>query len=191
MTVLVTGGAGYIGSHTVRLLRERGRDVVVLDSLELGHRAAVLDAPLVVGRHRRRTARRESRRRARRRRRSSTSPRTRAPASRCTSPRSTSATTSVARSVCSRRCDGRVCVASSSRRRAATYGTPETLPVPEGHALAPGEPVRREQADGRAHPALVRHGPRPAFRQPALLQRGRRLSATRAIGEDWTDHHST
>ena len=49
MTVLVTGGAGYIGSHTVRLLRERGRDVVVLDSLELGHRAAVLDAPLVVG----------------------------------------------------------------------------------------------------------------------------------------------
>jgi UDP-glucose 4-epimerase len=50
MTVLVTGGAGYIGSHTVRLLRERGREVVVLDSLELGHRAAVLDAPLVVGR---------------------------------------------------------------------------------------------------------------------------------------------
>jgi len=49
MTVLVTGGAGYIGSHTVRLLRERGRDVVVLDSLELGHRSAVLGAPLVVG----------------------------------------------------------------------------------------------------------------------------------------------
>ncbi len=49
MTVLVTGGAGYIGSHTVRLLRERGRDVVVLDSLELGHQAAVLGAPLVVG----------------------------------------------------------------------------------------------------------------------------------------------
>ncbi len=49
MTVLVTGGAGYIGSHTVRLLREHGRDVVVLDSLEYGHRAAVLDAPLVVG----------------------------------------------------------------------------------------------------------------------------------------------
>lgn len=47
---LVTGGAGYIGSHTARLLRERGRDVVVLDSLEFGHRAAVLDTPLVVGR---------------------------------------------------------------------------------------------------------------------------------------------
>ena len=36
MTVLVTGGAGYIGSHTVRALRDAGRDVVVLDSLELG-----------------------------------------------------------------------------------------------------------------------------------------------------------
>lgn len=49
MTVLVTGGAGYIGSHTARLLGQRGRDVVVLDSLEQGRRGAVLDAPLVVG----------------------------------------------------------------------------------------------------------------------------------------------
>jgi len=49
MAVLVTGGAGYIGSHTVRTLRERGRDVVVLDSLEHGHEAAVLGVPLVVG----------------------------------------------------------------------------------------------------------------------------------------------
>lgn len=49
MTILVTGGAGYIGSHTVRLLRSAGHDVVVLDSLELGSEAAVLGAPLVVG----------------------------------------------------------------------------------------------------------------------------------------------
>lgn len=49
MTVLVTGGAGYIGSHTARLLRERGRDIVILDSLEGGHREAALGAPLVVG----------------------------------------------------------------------------------------------------------------------------------------------
>ena len=49
MTVLVTGGAGYIGSHTVLALRDAGRRVVVLDSLEQGHRAAVRDAPLVVG----------------------------------------------------------------------------------------------------------------------------------------------
>ena len=49
MSILVTGGAGYIGSHTVRALRRAGREVVVLDSLELGHRLAVIDAPLVVG----------------------------------------------------------------------------------------------------------------------------------------------
>jgi UDP-glucose-4-epimerase GalE len=48
MTALVTGGAGYIGSHTVRALQSRGTDVVVLDSLELG-RADAIDAPLVVG----------------------------------------------------------------------------------------------------------------------------------------------
>ncbi|NND73444.1 MAG: UDP-glucose 4-epimerase GalE [Ilumatobacter sp.] len=48
-TVLVTGGAGYIGSHTVRALREAGRAVVVLDSLEFGRPDAVIDAPLVVG----------------------------------------------------------------------------------------------------------------------------------------------
>ncbi|MET0276587.1 MAG: UDP-glucose 4-epimerase GalE [Acidimicrobiia bacterium] len=49
MTVLVTGGAGYIGSHTVRALRARDVPVVVLDSLELGHTEAVLDAPIEVG----------------------------------------------------------------------------------------------------------------------------------------------
>ena len=48
-TVLVTGGAGYIGSHVVRQLREAGTPVVVLDDLSTGFREAVLDAPLVVG----------------------------------------------------------------------------------------------------------------------------------------------
>ena len=48
-TTLVTGGAGYIGAHTVRVLRSAGRDVVVLDTLERGNADAVLDAPLVVG----------------------------------------------------------------------------------------------------------------------------------------------
>src|SRR5438105_13388323 len=41
MRILVTGGAGYIGSHTVKLLLARGHDVRVLDNLVLGHRAAV------------------------------------------------------------------------------------------------------------------------------------------------------
>ena len=45
--VLVAGGAGYIGSHTVRALEERGVPVVVLDDLSAGHREA-LRAPLEV-----------------------------------------------------------------------------------------------------------------------------------------------
>ncbi len=49
MRILVTGGAGYIGSHTARHLEERGDEVVVLDSLVTGHRAAVGHLPLVVG----------------------------------------------------------------------------------------------------------------------------------------------
>ncbi|HEY0712047.1 MAG TPA: UDP-glucose 4-epimerase GalE, partial [Polyangia bacterium] len=49
MRVLVTGGAGYIGSHTVGLLRARGDYVVVFDSMELGHKEAIKDVPLVVG----------------------------------------------------------------------------------------------------------------------------------------------
>jgi UDP-glucose 4-epimerase len=49
MAVLVTGGAGYIGSHTVLALREHGEDVVVLDSLETGHRESIGDTPFVEG----------------------------------------------------------------------------------------------------------------------------------------------
>lgn len=48
MSTLVCGGAGYIGSVTARLLAERGDAVVVLDSLERGHREAVGELPLVV-----------------------------------------------------------------------------------------------------------------------------------------------
>ena len=48
-TALVTGGAGYIGSHVVKQLRARGESVVVLDNLSTGFRQAVGDTPLVVG----------------------------------------------------------------------------------------------------------------------------------------------
>src|SRR5512136_705298 len=51
MAVLVTGGAGYIGSVTVDLLREGGEEVVVLDDLARGHRAALdKDVPFYSGR---------------------------------------------------------------------------------------------------------------------------------------------
>ncbi|HKU90246.1 MAG TPA: UDP-glucose 4-epimerase GalE [Steroidobacteraceae bacterium] len=48
-SVLVTGGAGYIGSHTLLQLTSRGEKVVVLDDLSTGFRQAVRDVPLVVG----------------------------------------------------------------------------------------------------------------------------------------------
>jgi UDP-glucose-4-epimerase GalE len=47
--VLVTGGAGYIGSHAAKALRRAGYDVVIYDDLSAGHRAAALGAPLVEG----------------------------------------------------------------------------------------------------------------------------------------------
>ena len=49
MRILVTGGAGYIGSHAVRLFLKRGHDVWVYDNLSAGHRAAVPADRLIVG----------------------------------------------------------------------------------------------------------------------------------------------
>src|SRR5690606_15794911 len=48
-SILVTGGAGYIGSHVVRQLGERGEQLVVLDNLSTGFREAVLHGEFVLG----------------------------------------------------------------------------------------------------------------------------------------------
>jgi UDP-glucose 4-epimerase len=50
MAILVCGGAGYIGSHMVSELLDRGEEVIVVDNLQTGHKAAVLeDATLYIG----------------------------------------------------------------------------------------------------------------------------------------------
>ena len=49
MRILVVGGAGYIGSHMVKLLNQRGFEVTVLDNLSNGHRDAVRGARFVLG----------------------------------------------------------------------------------------------------------------------------------------------
>jgi UDP-glucose-4-epimerase GalE len=48
MRILITGGAGYIGSHAVRVFLSRGHDVTVYDNLSMGHRAAVPAERLIV-----------------------------------------------------------------------------------------------------------------------------------------------
>lgn len=46
--ILVTGGAGYIGSHTVKVLEDEGYEPIVFDNLICGHRESI-DCPLVIG----------------------------------------------------------------------------------------------------------------------------------------------
>jgi len=48
-TILVTGGAGYIGSHTVRQLGEAGEQIITLDNLSTGNRKAVLAGDFIQG----------------------------------------------------------------------------------------------------------------------------------------------
>ncbi|MGE3609116.1 MAG: UDP-glucose 4-epimerase GalE [Bacteriovoracaceae bacterium] len=49
MKILITGGAGYIGSHFVKALIGRGHDITVYDNLSTGHKEAVLTGELVIG----------------------------------------------------------------------------------------------------------------------------------------------
>ncbi|MFC0332961.1 UDP-glucose 4-epimerase GalE [Paenibacillus sepulcri] len=49
MAVLVTGGAGYIGSHAVAALQERGEEIVIVDNLQQGHKESLLGGKLYAG----------------------------------------------------------------------------------------------------------------------------------------------
>ena len=137
MKLLVTGGAGYIGSIVAQQLLDAGHEVVVLDDLSRGHRAAVPEGARLVevdllddGRHPRRARRAASTA-------CCTSPRSRSSPSRSSTRSATTATTSSARSTCSTRCAThgvRRLVFSST---CATYGEPETVPIAEDEPTAP------------------------------------------------------
>lgn len=49
MTILITGGAGYIGSHTANYLNKLGYDFVIYDNLSTGHKQAIQGFPLIKG----------------------------------------------------------------------------------------------------------------------------------------------
>src|SRR5262245_23777048 len=49
MRVLVTGGAGYVGSHAARMLQREGHEIWVFDNLVFGHRGAVAPGRLIEG----------------------------------------------------------------------------------------------------------------------------------------------
>ncbi len=153
MRTLVTGGAGFIGTHLVRALVERGDEVVVLDSLEPQvHGDAQPDLPagveLIVGNVGDRDARRRAPWRAPSA--SCTSPPPSASASRCTRSRATPSSTrwppraSSSTSWPSARCPSRMVVASSM----SIYGEGEYVCEEHGR-VAPG-PRPEEQLLARA-----------------------------------------
>ena len=159
MTVLVTGGAGYIGSHTVRALRDAGRDVVVLDTLEFGRPEAVLDAPLVEGDIH-----------------DSAAGRSRSAATTASAPIvHFAAYKSVGESMQSpgkywhNNVDGTAALVEAAMRAGvrdfvfssscSVYGTPAEVPVDESAPIAPESVYAEQQGDGRADPALVRRHP--------------------------------
>ena len=138
MKVLVTGGAGYIGSHVVQLLTERDYEVVVFDNLIKGNRGAVHpDATLIVGDLHDRSALADLFQ-AISSTASCTSPRRSWSARACGSPSTTCAIISIPSSMCSSAPASTASSASSCPPPPISTTTPERVPIDESEALIPG-----------------------------------------------------
>ena len=179
MAVLVTGGAGYIGSAFVEQLLAAGEAVVVLDDLSRGHRAAVHPgAAFYEGRTGDRDARGPHRAASTRSTPASTSPPSPTSASRSRSPAryfDNNFTQAAGRS-------SSRCVAAGVKRvvfssTCATYGVPTAVPDPGEPPAVADQPLRLVEALRRAAARELRPGLRAALRGAALLQRRRRHRA--------------
>ena len=170
MKVLVTGGAGYIGSQTAKALATAGDEPVVVDDLRTGHRGNVRWGPFVEASIAETDRIREVIRRER-----------------IEAVVHFAASAYVGESMRDPRAyfrnniDGTLSLLDAMLAEGvgsivfsstcATYGIPDRVPITEDEKQVPGESLRREQAVRREGPALVRRGVRTALGCASLLQR--------------------
>ena len=179
MKILVTGGAGYIGSHTAKLLAAAGHEPVIFDDLSQGHEWAVKWG-------------RSSAAACRSRRASRTCSRAHHvdgvvhfAASALVGesmtqpgqvlPEQHRRHAQPARGDARRRASARIVFSSTC----ATYGDPVRVPIDEAHPQAPVNPYGESKLMVETDAPLVRRDPRPALDGAALLQRRRRGSRRR------------
>ena len=179
MSVLIVGGAGYIGSQTAKAVAAAGLEPIVFDNLVYGHEWAVKWGPLVRGDLADRALLVDVMKRHR-----------------VDAVIHFAAYAYVGESVTNpRKYFGNNVVGTLNLLDAmldagvrdvvfsstcATYGEPAAGADLGGPPAEPGQPVRRDQAGGREDAALVCAGVRPPLRGAPLLQRGRRRSRRRA-----------
>ena len=171
--ILVTGGAGYIGSHVLLQLLSRGERAVVLDNLYTGFRQAVRGAPLIVGDvGDRRWSTRVLREHADRYR-ACISPPIRSYPNRCAIRSNTTATTPARPATCSSAaCATGVRAVGVLLHRGGVWH-PARRHRRRGYAARADQSVRQLQADVRVDPARSGGGERLSLCEPALFQRRR------------------
>ena len=183
MTVLVTGGAGYIGSHMVHALVEAGEQVVVIDNLSTGfQRAFPHGVPLVRRRCRRRDAVSNVDRRSTASRASSISPARVVVPDSMRDPlgyyRNNTVTTRALLNAAVKSGVKRFIFSST----AAVYGNPDQVPVPEDAPTRPLSPYGSSKLMTEIMLHDVALGARHELRRAALFQRRGRRSARAASG---------